>query len=617
MIKQGLMAAATLGLLCLVSGTAVSAATDTARTVPWNGPAGRFSEPKDATTGAPAYVAFDNVLSPVGSTSSSQVLDNAGGNHVGVEVTSGANQSGSIWSNDAIPLTKDFDAKMQLNFGKTDHPADGMTFALTGTRPTQVYQDGSSLGIWKTYTAPAVFWDDPKVTPGLPNSFAVVFDTYHNGDSQDANIPKGDPGQYIGWGYPGQDAQYGDEYDGYPLKWAQNGGLGGYQSLKRSLTDGQWHQLEINWQATGDGGGTLHFKFYTGATVIIDRSVTFTAAQTKQTFGGTTVYWGFTGSTGANQEDGVVAFQSIPGLVNNKLSVATDAAKVTLGQKLHQVYTLTYDPQTSKQSWPLTSSDTKRGTLSATLTTGSHYGFVVADDGKVHVTLKDGTMLTGTPVGSQTTAQDATGHPVSVTASIQVTGLPGFIRSGAEQTLEIQAPLLAISVGASEQAPAGVVIGNNAEATADANFPAVVALPKPAITAVPKFNFGAFDVATVIHGIKNRAAVPTTPDSALKVVLPGNEPYTLSAKLDSFDLGPQYHPGNSQVVFQYNGHPYTLKDDDTETPLFSGQSTAPNSSVTGANLTVNPFPQAQVGTYHAAITWTLAATPTSNDIQKN
>jgi hypothetical protein len=143
------------------------------------------------------------------------------------------------------------------------------------------------------------------------------------------------------------------------------------------------------------------------------------------------------------------------------------------------------------------------------------------------------------------------------------------------------------------------------------------------LDAVPTFEFPSLTVAQVIGGIKglsnttaNATALKT---NGLKMQLPQNAQFELTAALDSFNLGADYVAGSSNIQFDYakgdasGTQTVTLKDDGTATPIYTGTKDPNSSAVTNVKLNMLPYPKIKAGNYGHSnnITWTLSATPTS------
>ncbi|MCI1895107.1 MAG: hypothetical protein LKJ46_10305 [Lactobacillus sp.] len=608
----------------------------------------RFPEPLDPDTGLPAYVPFDQAMTTDGITgTSSKVLSNAAGNNVAVQLTNGKTQSGSIWSTSKLKLQQTFSTKMHIYFGNNPNPADGMAFVLRGDKPTQVYQNGSGVGVWGAGT-------NLNIKGQMPNAFAVTFDTYFNGDTTDKNVDKiaagfssSDDAQYIGWGFPGflngsnsaiMQYQRGDKgqllfdktnaADGGLNKtgYGTDMGLGGYYvPTKKSgekFTDGQWHTVKVDWapDTAKDGGGSLTFSIELSSSHTFSKTMTWTAADITKIFGTTAisqgVSWGFTGSTGAQAEEGVVTFETIPGVVDASVAatvISRDGSaapkSVYEGDALAQTYTITYNSSNSKQNWPVQNT-TNTATLTGTLRTTTGYGFEVNANGKVSVTiLRNG--VTQTAVGIPTkTAQvtDKFGQTKTYATQVDVS-LPGFLNSiSGVQSYTVTAPILAAKKNDAATEGAGVVVGNNARYTTTVSTPAV--LENPLGIGAPNFLFKNLSVGQIIKGL---SGVTGTMDGTgnLVAAAPTGVHTTITASMTpvNFPAGTGYTAGNTTIGFTYSGRNVTLPDNNTAQTVYSADTPPTSGAITNLKLGMQPYPQIKLGNYTSTITWTIAATP--------
>jgi gliding motility-associated-like protein len=171
-----------------------------------------------------------------------------------------ATQTGSVWNNTKIDLNQSFDFNFDIILGSGNSPgADGIAFVLQPIS-TSVGSPGSGLGY-----------------EGISPAVGVTVDTYQN------SSPDNDP-----------------VYD--HLAYQLNGNLN-HSNINNiagpvtvingndNIEDGNWHSLHIIWNAATK---TL--------TTYVDGSLRLTAVKdfvTDVFSGNPMVYWGFTGSTGA------------------------------------------------------------------------------------------------------------------------------------------------------------------------------------------------------------------------------------------------------------------------------------------------------------------------------
>ncbi|WP_461226045.1 lectin-like domain-containing protein [Lacticaseibacillus suihuaensis] len=600
-----------------------------------------FPEPLDPDTLLPAYVPFDQAMTIDGIAagsdgigSSSKVLQNPIGNQVAVQVTNSTTQSGSIWSTSTLSLRQSWATKMHIYFGSNSDPADGLAFALAGARPTVIGNRGAGIGVWGIPSKALA----GKRAGELQNAFAITFDTYNNGDNTDANV-KPVSAQHVAWGYPSLKEQYTSVTSqtlAFDTSGSANGGLakvgklpvtsglGGYTVLSNGdkFTDGKWHTVEVKWVPNGGtgGGGTLTFSVAVSASTTITKSLTWSDADLTTVFGSSAltkgVYWGFTGSTGNQWEEGLVTFETIPGLVDGGVSATvtnpdgTAASDVYQGTTLAQTYKLTYNGSTSKQDWPVQSTGNTTS-LTATLRTTDDYAFQLDDNNQISVTIKDdkGKTLATMPANPAAPHQvtDIYGNTKTYSDQLTVPSLPAFLKAnGDNQSYTVTVPIVATAeTAAAATAGAGVVVGSNARYTTTVKTPAIVANPLQLIA--PNFQFGSFSIAQMIKGLN---AVSGTAGN-ITVAAPTNSHVTLTAQMGNTHLlnSTAAIPMSNTLSFTYNGAKRVLQSNAAAVTLFSGNATPPSGAITNATLTTAPYPQIQPGTYQTDITWTIAVTP--------
>ncbi|MGX7264606.1 lectin-like domain-containing protein [Enterococcus crotali] len=230
------------------------------------------------------------------------------------------NQIGSIFSTEQnkINLAEDFYSEMYIYL---DGIADGVAFVMHN-EPSKLTQFSGLVGKGLSIYGQEVN-NAGNVTGGqLKNSFAIEFDTYYNGDSYDKHIDgNGDRG-HVAYTFPDKPSSY--YYYQPPANLITAVRHSGLQYPTFNMGDGQWRLLKVDWKAwDATDTGQLTYQYGNLAPV--------TVPITKDTFATDSVYWGFTGSTGALMEDAVVAFKSVPGLVNYSEEVEL---KNTEGQKI-------------------------------------------------------------------------------------------------------------------------------------------------------------------------------------------------------------------------------------------------------------------------------------------
>lgn len=259
---------------------------------------------------------FDRV-----STDSSPIK--SGTDEVGFELNADqASKVGSVWSKTPfVDLSKDkFTLDMQIYLGNKTSGADGLAFALAGTKPAGPGNGGAALGIWgspemQNGTSEAV------AATGTPNSFAIVVDTKKSVETLKSGMDKnvGYPAffssdQYIGSGYPSQASMYkiGLPYWQTELVFTGSGnGLRNFaKPLSTRVNNGNWQNLVVSWAKTSSGG-TLTYQIKGAGLTTVSQPITWTNAQIQSIFGSTKLFLGFTSATGAASEPHVVGIKSL------------------------------------------------------------------------------------------------------------------------------------------------------------------------------------------------------------------------------------------------------------------------------------------------------------------
>lgn len=341
-----------IGVLCLASGwlPVTAHATDTAATA--NMPQGVSSLDNIFTTPTLSG-SLSNSAKFIYSTNSSNTGQPA------IQITDAAKQVGAVWSTAAneLDLSKNQTASMWLYFGNQgDNAGDGMAFVLqnVGTSAitsglTSKVAPGQTLGVWGLDTDNSISDSTKIAAKAIQDSWALEFDEYDNGSTKGADnggfdSGNGVDGAHIASNYPGDAATYvrhgtssnSSKYY-YTMKHQ------GIQSV--TLSDGNWHHMTLNWQApaVGETTGTMTYTFndknpstglaQTGTTTSTSVDIAkLGLTAVSATSSARNVYWGFTGSTGGNYANNVVAFEHVPGLVdaNGNLTITDDTLDKTI-----------------------------------------------------------------------------------------------------------------------------------------------------------------------------------------------------------------------------------------------------------------------------------------------
>ncbi|WP_054777149.1 lectin-like domain-containing protein [Lacticaseibacillus saniviri] len=383
--------------LGIVPSTAVHAA--------WMAPLGdgtMYSEPPELAPGVPGYVPYGDFFTAIKGTSSETILNPAGTQNVGLVVTKDmGSQRGAIWSNSPIFNFNQSHQSVSMDLlikSKNNNPADGMAFVLAGTNPGSLASDGGSIGVWRTGSYMDLSGTGENNPPTrIQNSLAITFDTHantksgNNTDDLDTLINYGTGSQqYLGFNYPDQDNTYqlkhSGSYSSRSLRFTNDTANSTFSApldyrpydagitLVSPSTASQdlWHVFEVSWDRTSNSGGILTYKLdhtgpadANGIAPAVTRQVPLTYAAIDKVLGtaaNRTAFIGFTGSTGTFSEANVLAFRTIPGIVNASGTVTltkTDSPSTIIdansilktNDQLTYHYSVNYD-SSSTQSWP-------------------------------------------------------------------------------------------------------------------------------------------------------------------------------------------------------------------------------------------------------------------------
>lgn len=196
------------------------------------------------------------------------------------------NQFGGMWAKEKLDLTMPFSTEMYLHlgcqYGPNTNIADGMTFTLhnddAGINAIGGAREG--LGVFKGRKWTGRYWQgNPETVPHgthLKNSLVVEFDTYRNRISQAAFVDDPPGTAHCSVLFPRADIIYESDHD----------------NIHTFTPSQEWVRFAADWTPNATGGGTLSYEFGDN----IKDSIL--VLNINSTFGGTKVYWGFTGATG-------------------------------------------------------------------------------------------------------------------------------------------------------------------------------------------------------------------------------------------------------------------------------------------------------------------------------
>lgn len=210
-------------------------------------------------------------------------------------------QIGAIWSQQKINLKKDFHLKSYLYLGNRGANAgDGITFTLQNdprmaTSPTSVI-GSAGMGLGAYYNGRS---GNPYVQRGL----SIEFDTYfNNGSSNRMDREVGENGKrgHVAFVTPGTQ---NNNYSGQHHSWIL---------APEYLSNDTWRTLDVLWNSETQ---TLSY------TLSGIGSDSYRIPDLNAKFGGTEVYWGFTGSTGGSYEENAIAITQLPGDVEQTAQI--------------------------------------------------------------------------------------------------------------------------------------------------------------------------------------------------------------------------------------------------------------------------------------------------------
>lgn len=194
----------------------------------------------------------------------------------------------TMWYKNPVNINKPFQTKFYIYMAGD---ADGLTFTLQGQGPTALGQNGESLGVYGTIR-------NSTYSGYIRNALSVEFDPYPNADYSDSQVVN-------------QLGRSGHVAYVHPDEYGSTGFFGGgkkymkhYSPFKANMNDAKWHSVVITWTPnTSTGQGTMNTTF--DGQPVGDHTVKLSQ------FGNGNVYWGFSGSTGAESMIGAVAYTEV------------------------------------------------------------------------------------------------------------------------------------------------------------------------------------------------------------------------------------------------------------------------------------------------------------------
>lgn len=182
-------------------------------------------------------------------------------------------QSGNIWSSQTISLSQSWNFYIEMQFGCSDGGADGMGFIFQQAGPTATGQVGGAMGFG-----------------GITPSLVIEFDTYHNGGSGDITA------DHVGIQRNGSNDHNSTDNLAGPVSILPSGG---------NVEDCQFHDVHVTWDHV-----TTTLRVY----VDCNLRLTYVGNIVSTIFSNSPdVYFGFTASTGALNNDHRVCVEFVPG----------------------------------------------------------------------------------------------------------------------------------------------------------------------------------------------------------------------------------------------------------------------------------------------------------------
>lgn len=182
-------------------------------------------------------------------------------------------QSGNIWATQTISLTQSWDFYLQMQFGCSDGGADGMAFVLQQSGTSATGQVGGAMGFG-----------------GISPSLVVEFDTYTNGGFGDLTS------DHMGILRNGSNDHTSANSLAGPVNISPSGA---------NVEDCQYHDVHISWDHTTT---TIEVYFDCNLRLSYTGNILSTIFNNNPD-----VFFGFTASTGALNNDHRVCIEFVPG----------------------------------------------------------------------------------------------------------------------------------------------------------------------------------------------------------------------------------------------------------------------------------------------------------------
>ncbi|WP_409021912.1 isopeptide-forming domain-containing fimbrial protein [Dellaglioa sp. P0083] len=225
----------------------------------------------------------------------------------------GTYKKGGLWYKNKINLKKDFKMSMYVYLGDKNGGninnggggADGITFVMQND-PRELAAIGTAgAGLGAYGTTNSNISNKDYISKGL----ALEFDTFYN-NGQTVGTNDGD--------VPETNSEYGHiaiQETKAVAREHKNLMLG---TKANQLANGAWRKVNMNWASATN---TLHY------TVAGFGTANYKVADPDKLFGGSEVYWGFTGSTGTYTNYQAVAIEELPD--QTKSTLKKDVKNIT------------------------------------------------------------------------------------------------------------------------------------------------------------------------------------------------------------------------------------------------------------------------------------------------
>ncbi|EPH78029.1 hypothetical protein D929_00007, partial [Enterococcus faecalis 02-MB-P-10] len=230
-------------------------------------------------------------------------------------------QFGVMWANTTIDLKNDFDMSTYVYLYNPTNPqkhGDGMNFVLQNDKAGNTAYGRNGWGIG-TYGSPS------DGDPAIQNALSFEMDTYYNGVGSEIGISQLGDGrtqnlqneQEHTVDYYGHIAVLEtnsditkDHADKHGVGTGEGGDFGIMThhnvqegTASNSVWGNRWKNFTVKWDAKSQ---TMTYSFEGF------QPISYHVADLNKTFGGTTVRFGFTGSTGSSTEYNLVSFDKLP-----------------------------------------------------------------------------------------------------------------------------------------------------------------------------------------------------------------------------------------------------------------------------------------------------------------